>query len=59
MIKNILWVGLGGGFTTFSAFTFEGIGLLREQRLALFFSFVGARVVLGLWATYMGMQITR
>jgi fluoride exporter len=57
--KLFLMVGLCGGFTTFSAFTLEGIGLIREQRLALFFSYVAASVVLGLLATYIGMKITR
>ncbi len=57
--KLFLMVGLCGGFTTFSAFTLEGIGLIREQRLALFFSYVAASVLLGLLATYIGMRITR
>ena len=57
--KLFLMTGLCGGFTTFSAFTLEGIGLIREQRLALFFSYVGASVVLGLLATYIGMKIIR
>jgi CrcB protein len=57
--KLFLMVGLCGGFTTFSAFTLEGIGLIREQRLALFFSYVAGSVVLGLLATYIGMKITR
>jgi CrcB protein len=57
--KLFLMVGLCGGFTTFSAFTLEGIGLIREQRLALFFSYVAVSVVLGLLATYIGMRITR
>jgi CrcB protein len=57
--KLFLMVGLCGGFTTFSAFTLEGIGLIREQRLALFFSYVVASVVLGLLATYTGMRLVR
>jgi len=57
--KLFLMTGLCGGFTTFSAFTLEGIGLIREQRLALFFSYVAASVVLGLLATYTGMKIMR
>jgi CrcB protein len=57
--KLFLMVGLCGGFTTFSAFTLEGIGLIREQRLALFFSYVAASVVSGLLATYIGMRLTR
>ncbi len=57
--KLFLMVGICGGFTTFSAFTLEGIGLLKEQRLALFFSYVAASVVLGLLATFIGMRLTR
>lgn len=57
--KLFLMTGLCGGFTTFSAFTLEGIGLIREQRLLLFFSYVAASVVLGLLATYAGMRITK
>ena len=57
--KLFLMTGLCGGFTTFSAFTLEGIGLIREQRLALFFSYVAASVMLGLLATYAGMKIAR
>ena len=57
--KLFLMTGLCGGFTTFSAFTLEGIGLIKEQRLALFFSYVAASVVLGLLATYIGMKIIR
>ena len=57
--KLFLMTGLCGGFTTFSAFTLEAIGLMKEQKLALFFSYVAASVVLGLLATYIGMKITR
>lgn len=57
--KLFLMTGLCGGFTTFSAFTLEGIGLIREQRLALFFSYVAASVLLGLIATYAGIKIVR
>lgn len=57
--KLFLMTGLCGGFTTFSAFTLEGIGLIKEQKLALFFSYVAASVVSGLLATYIGMKIMR
>ncbi len=57
--KLFLMVGLCGGFTTFSAFTLEGIGLLKEQRLFLFFSYIAASVILGLLATWLGMLLTK
>jgi fluoride exporter len=57
--KLFLMTGICGGFTTFSAFTLEGIGLLKEEKLALFFTYVAASVVIGLLATYAGMKIMR
>lgn len=57
--KLFLMTGLCGGFTTFSAFTLEGIGLLKEQRLFYFFSYVAASVLLGLFATWAGMKLIR
>jgi CrcB protein len=57
--KLFLMTGLCGGFTTFSAFTLEGIALIKEQKLALFFGYVTASVVICLASTYLGMKITR
>ena len=57
--KLFLMTGLCGGFTTFSAFTLEGIGLMKEQKLGLFFVYTCGSVLLGLFATYAGMKIFR
>jgi fluoride exporter len=57
--KLFLMTGLCGGFTTFSAFTMEGIGLLKEQKTGIFFLYVLSSVALGLLATYTGMKISR
>jgi len=57
--KLLLMTGLCGGFTTFSAFTLEGIGLIRENKTALFFSYVAASVLLGFAATFTGMKLSR
>ncbi len=57
--KLLLMTGLCGGFTTFSAFTLEGIGLLKEQKLALFFLYIAASIMIGLAATYLGMKLSR
>ncbi len=57
--KLFLMTGLCGGYTTFSAFTLEGVGLLKEQKLALFFLYMAGSVVAGLLATYIGMKMIR
>jgi CrcB protein len=57
--KLFLMTGICGGFTTFSAFTLEGVALIKEERLALFFTYVAGSVVLGLMATWAGMKIIR
>ncbi len=57
--KLFLMTGICGGFTTFSAFTLEGIGLIREQKIGLFFIYVASSVVVGLALTLLGMKLTR
>lgn len=57
--KLFLMTGICGGYTTFSAFTLEGVGLLKEQKLFLFFCYIAASVLLGLLATYAGMKLSR
>ena len=56
-IKLLLMTGFCGGFTTFSAFTLEGIGLLKESKTTLFVIYVVASVFGGLLATLIGIRI--
>lgn len=57
--KLLLMTGICGGFTTFSAFTLEGIGLIREEKSGLFLLYIAGSVVVGLFATYIGMKLIR
>ena len=57
--KLFLMTGICGGFTTFSSFTLESIGLLKEQRTGLFFLYLASSVLAGLLATYAGMKLMR
>lgn len=57
--KIFLMTGICGGFTTFSAFTLEGVQLLKSDRLGLFFIYATSSVLLGLAATYLGIKLMR
>jgi CrcB protein len=57
--KLFLMTGLCGGFTTFSAFTLDGIGLLKENRAGVFFFYAAGTVCAGLALTWLGMRIVK
>lgn len=51
--------GVLGGFTTFSAFSFETVALLEEQAYGKAALYVTASVILCLSATWMGIVMAR
>jgi CrcB protein len=52
-------VGVLGGFTTFSTFSFETVGLLKDGAIAIGLLNVGVSIVVGLTATWVGMLAGR
>ena len=54
----LLMSGFCGGFTTFSAFTYEGVQMMQDNRWVLLISYIAASVVGGLFATFAGYKLT-
>jgi len=55
--RLLLTTGFCGGFTTFSAFAFENLNLLRTGDTTYFFLYIVASVVLGIAAVLAGTTI--
>lgn len=56
-MRLLLMTGFCGGFTTFSAFTFESVQLMTTGRWTTFFLYTTASVAGGLLATFFGYKI--
>ena len=59
LIKYFFIVGLLGSYTTFSAFSFETIDLLINNKFLLSFIYITLSLVLCLIAAYVGLNINK
>jgi len=57
--RLFLATGVLGGFTTFSAFSNETVGLLRDGHTAIAVWYVALSVIVGLLATLAGINLVR
>jgi len=57
--RLFLATGICGGFTTFSAFAWENMQLLNQQRYGSFVIYTGATLILGLGAVTLGYWLTK
>ncbi len=55
--RLFLATGICGGFTTFSAFSQETLGLLRDGQFGYASGYVIASVILGVLATFLGYSL--
>ena len=56
-LRLFLFVGLLGGFTTFSAFGLETLTLLRRGDTTLAFAYAAGSVLIGLAAAWLGLRL--
>lgn len=52
--KLFLATGICGGFTTFSAFSLENMGLLQSGKYSMAFIYIALSILLGIGATFFG-----
>ncbi len=56
-LKLLLITGFCGGYTTFSAFSSENLGLLQNGNFLLAFLYIGTSILLGIIAVWLGLMI--
>ncbi len=59
LIRALIGIGLIGGYTTFSTFSFETMRLLESGELSRAAASVLGNLLLGLSAAYLGMLVAR
>jgi fluoride exporter len=57
--RLFLATGILGGFTTFSAFSYETLTLFRDGQLFYAMAYISASVLLGIAATYAGFALVK
>ena len=56
--RAFIFVGILGGFTTFSSFGNETLNLARDSQIMSALANVGANVVIGLFAVWLGRTVS-
>lgn len=57
--KLFLATGICGGFTTFSAFSLENMGLLQSGKYGMAVTYIFTSIVLGIAAAFFGYQLAK
>jgi CrcB protein len=56
--RSFVFIGILGGFTTFSSFGNETLNLARDSQMMNALANVGANVILGLFAVWLGRTVS-
>lgn len=56
-IKYLFITGFCGGYTTFSTFAIENVGLMQSQNTLSAFAYIAASIITGLFAVWLGLLI--
>lgn len=56
-VRTGLFVGLLGGFTTYSTFAFESVALMRDGTAGIAVIYVVASIVVGLGSAWVGLLV--
>jgi len=58
-LKNLIFVGFFGGFTTFSAFSIDFLRLFTASQFSLAISYVLLSVILAISASFFGFYLAK
>lgn len=58
-LKWFLVTGFCGGYTTFSTFGWENYNLFQNQNSLLAFGYIGLSILIGLFAIWLGLFVTK
>ncbi len=56
-IKYLFITGFCGGYTTFSTFAIENVGLIQSEHTLSAFAYIAASIITGLFAVWLGLVV--